>query len=746
MSLDYESLDTVLALLLDSQEAEEDTRQKIREVNHFIDHPQGQWEPDVLTTARQNKRPRYTFDKIEPLVDQVAGTIEAADFTLRVRPSGGIADKDNAKIFDGLIRNIRNISGAEHIFNSAARAMITTGQDGWEIVQEFADAESFDQDLIIKKIHNWVDSVWFDANAQEQDNSDARFCFKLTTLDKAEYNSQFPDAAESPQSVGDNRESNAYFDKPPNVITIGQIYYKVETDAEIVLMTQGQIYEVDEEFEMLIDEMAAEGNQIEDRRAVKKIRVHLRTFSGGEWLGEPEITEFDLLPIVATYANYKITENKRITRGIVQKLMDAQRVLNYVLSRDVEEGALSPRGKYWMTREQMAGHTKKLSSLNTNTDPVQAYTHVDGQPTPFFQGGAQVNPGLQTTAANMNESINQSAGMFTASLGDNPGLQSGIAIDRQISQGDNATTKYTGGQSVALCYTGKILLNAIPRVFDATRTVRILSEDGSFEMQTINTQKIDEQTGQLIELNNLAAGKYDVTCELGKSFASRQRETAAAYAEIAAVDPTISELARDVWFKNLDVLGMDVVAERARAMMLQNGTIPPSQWTDEERQQAEQAAAEAAQQPPQEDPNVIFAKAEQGKAEADLMNAENKKQQVQAETQVKIAEIDLRNKQLQLDGQKFVMGQQDKNNVDQAKILQGQEALEIKSRQLRLDEQGQAIEQALAVQKQQQQEINDAINNLKVLREAMGVDAIVGPNNQKAYIDQAQIVDDIQES
>jgi len=43
-----------------------------------------------------------------------------------------------------------------------------------------------------------------------------------------------------------------------------------------------------------------------------------------------------------------------------------------------------------------------------------------------------------------------------------------------------------------------------------------------------------------------------------------------------------------------------------------------------------------------------------------------------------------------------------------------------------------------------QQEINDAINNLKVLREAMGVDAIVGPTNTQAYKDQADIVLDEQ--
>lgn len=57
-----------------------------------------------------------------------------------------------------------------------------------------------------------------------------------------------------------------------------------------------------------------------------------------------------------------------------------------------------------------------------------------------------------------------------------------------------------------------------------------------------------------------------------------------------------------------------------------------------------------------------------------------------------------------------------------------------------LDTQKAQIEATFKAQAAQQQEINDAINNLKVLREAMGVTAIVGPTNTQAYKDQADIV------
>jgi hypothetical protein len=740
MSIDYGDLTTVNDLLKKAQNAEHDLRNAAREATHFIDKRDGQWEPEIINRQAFHGRPRYTFDKVGPIVDQIAGEIENSDFTLRVRPSGGDASKENAKVYDGLIRNIRNISDAEHVFNSAGRLMVTMGMDGWEVVQAYVDDDCFDQDLMIRKIHNYVDTVWFDANAQEQDNSDAQFVFVLTTQSNEEFKEEFPDQAKSPISVGDDKRTTAYYYKPADVVTTARILYKVETDRVIVRMSDGSIYEVDDDFERVADELAAQGITEEMRRTRKKVRVHSRIFSGSEWLNEAEETEFSMLPVVSTYGNFKITENKRISRGIVEKLIDPQRVYNYSLSRDIEEGALAPRGKYWMTKEQMQGHTKTLASMNINKDPVQAYNHVANQPPPFWQGGATVNAGLQTTASNMSEIINSSAGLFSANMGDNPGMQSGIAIDRQISKGDNGTVKYLTSQEIAICYTGKVLVDTIPRVYDSKRQIRILNQDGSFDMQTLNDVVIDQQTQTLVELNDLSTGKYDVTCEMGASFKSQQREAAAAFAEIAQVDPSIMELARDVWFKNLGAPDMDIVAERARVGMIEQNKIPFNQLTDEEKQEAQQKA----QQPPPEDPNMVFARAEEQKAQAETLNAQNKQMEVQANNQVKMADISLKDKQLDLDTQKFIRSNDDKNNVEAAKIQQGQQALDMKQRQLSLEEQAASIDQALKLQQQNQQEINDAINNLKVLRDAMGVDSIVGPSNQSAYINQSMIVNELQ--
>lgn len=736
MELDFTNHDTVISILEEAQESETDQREATREAHSFIDKRDGQWEPEII--QRMKGKPRYTFDKCNPIVDQIAGELEQADFSIKVRPAGAESSKKTAKVLDGLIRNIRNISNGDHVFNAAGRSMITGGFDAWEIVQDWIDADSFDQDLFIRRIPNAVDRVWFDTQSERQDRSDARWAIVLQVLTKSEYEQKFPDG--SGQSVGDDRQSDSYSHKP-DFITVGRILYRKSIKIEIVRTNDGKVYRADK-YEQVKDELAQQGITEEKRRERDSWLVHSRIFDGSEFLTDEEETVFTYVPVIPVYGNFKITENKVIYRGVIEKLMDPQRVLNYAESRKIEEGALSPRGKYWMTREQAQKDTNKLQTLNTNPDPVQTYSHVDNQPPPFFQGGAQINPGLQETALSANQSINDAAGLFAANLGDNPGLQSGVALEKQIDKGNTGTIKWFNAQEVAICQTARVLIDAIPRVYDSTRQVRILQEDGTSEMVTLNTNVIDEQTGQLVELNNLTIGEYDVVCEIGPAFKNRQQETAAAFLEMAAINPELTQRGMDVWLNNLSAPGMDTMAERFRQSLLEQDAIPFEQMTPEEQQ----AAQQAAQQPPQPDPNMVLAQAEMQKAQAEHLDAQNKQVEIQTNAQLKSQEQQIKLLEVQLKQQEFERAGQAKFNTDLIDADQNQQKIDQDQQKIDLQAQDQAFSQNLEVQEFIVKELKAQAETLKTIKDAIGVDAIVGDTNTQAYKDQADIVLDSQDN
>ena len=125
---DFESHSDTLIRLSSAQDADQDGREKIREIRLFLDKRDGQWEP-YWWNANDGK-PRYTFDITNPIIDQVWGAMARSDFDIRVKPAGGAASKETARLYDGLIRNIENISNAVHIYNQASKSVIEGGMDG----------------------------------------------------------------------------------------------------------------------------------------------------------------------------------------------------------------------------------------------------------------------------------------------------------------------------------------------------------------------------------------------------------------------------------------------------------------------------------------------------------------------------------------------------------------------------------------------------------------------------------------
>lgn len=624
--MDYNSHKDMLDALKESQNVEHDNRERAREAHLFVTARDGQWEP-FWWNANQGK-PRYTFDLTSQIVDQIAGELEQADFDIRVKPGNGKASEETAKIYDGLIRNIETISNAKNVFNEAGRNMVTAGFDCWRVVQRYVEDDSFDQDLMIEPIRNAIDRVWFDQASEERDKSDARFGWVLQSMSPADYEERWPDR--SAESVSTDQTGSAYYYQP-DVVIVGEFYYVKHENRDLVLMSNGAVYEDDDEFKSIVDELAEYGITETKRRKRPKKCVYRRLFDNAGWLDEPKKTVFQWIPMVPTVANYKVIENKTIYFGAVEKQLDPQRVLNYSLSREIEEGALSPRAKYWMTRKQAAGEEKKLATLNTNSDPVQFFNHDPDYPgVPQQNGGAQINPGLRTISEGMREIMHGTAGLFAPSMGDNPRAQSGVAIERLQNKGDTGMHKYFHAQEVAIAHTGRILVDAIPEVYGPDRQAVILSEDGSQETVTLNQTIIDNETGKPVVLNDLSQGIYNVTCSSGPSFQNRAQETQAALLEMGQAYPEILQIASDILTKNTYAPGMDLVAERMREQLFNQGVIPISQMTDEEKQKAVKAAQ---QEQNQQDPNAMIGQAEMMKAQADIARAELEQQKIQIETQ-----------------------------------------------------------------------------------------------------------------
>lgn len=679
-----------------------DIRERMVEANEFVDKPNGQWETDVWRSMRG--KPRYTDDRVTPIINQIAGSIKKANFSMKVRPSSGAATAETAKIYEGLIRQIRNISKADFMFAQAGRKIVKCGFAAWLLEHDYLDDNSFDQDLILSPIHDAPLRVWLDGGDTSNDGSGSRWGVVLHFVEKNRYKEKWPDR--QGKGLAFPTWSNSYYHKPETII-IGHYYYIEEEDDQLWLMSDGKVLRASDENESILDELAEAGIEIEETRDLKRKVCKFRMFDGEGWLSEPADTVFDSIPIFPVYANYDVSEGKILSKGKIENLMDQQRVHNYAFSRNVEEVALAPRKKLMMTREQAQGNMDSLRTMNTNLDPVQFYSFVPNQPQPYETGVPQGNVAVQNLIAYTDQSISSSAGLFAANMGDNPNLQSGAAIERMIDQGDNGTSEYFEALEATILRTGQVLVKAIPLVYDATRQVRLLREDEKTEMVILNQVVKDSETGEEVTLNDLSIGKYDVVCDIGPAYKNSQQEASETFLRALEKDPSLIQVGGDIWLENVNAPGFSDIAERLRAIAIANGTIPPSQMTDEERK------AEAKKPPAGPSPDEIAMQIQKTQADTQLLREQN----VQAQHQIKMQEIQAN---FARDAEKT----QSKLAVDAAKIDQTQQRIDIERFNSQMEAQNTQFQQMMAVNQAQLNEVKALAESLANIARAIGTEGV----------------------
>jgi len=738
VDINFEDHANVLLMISEAQDPEQHRREMVQTQKEFI--LESMWEEGIAQAFDNANRYRGEFDQISPINDQISGEMSKSEFAISVSPAGGGATEDTADTYAGLIRNIENISDASTLYSQLGDSVVMAGLDGFEVVQKHIDANTFDQDLMFEPVSDWYKSVWFDLASIKQNKSDAMWGIKLQEIPASTYKEMFPDGKGI--SIGDNINDNQTHNNKFDSVTLGQLYYKKAIIIPLVKMTSGAVYENDEKFAKIKDELEKAGELIVEERDRKSWRVWSRLLDGGGWLKKAEKTVFSYVPLIPVYGNYAKFDTKDIYFGKTLKLMDAQRGINFAVSGDTEDVAMSPTDAVWMTKLQAAG--EDYSKMNVDRLAVRFFTpdpENPGPPTKMPRSAG--NPAMQTAMANFQSLLRVTGNMDDPSMGQNPGLQSGVALDALIGQSNNGNVKWFKAMEIAICHAYRICVDAIPRVYDATRQQRILGEDGTDKIVNLNTTVFDEQTQTNVSINDLTKGVYDVSCSMGAAFQNQQEKESDRLIKMLAIDPTMIDISRDVLYKNQVGSGMQVVADRARRLGIQNGTVDPSEYTPEEQQEQQALAEQQANQPPQEDPNMVFARAEEAKAQAQGFEAQTKRMVEDSNATNKQTELQIEMKKIDLQQQQFDRAGQDKFNLEAAKIDQGQQKINQDQERIDLSAQDQRFDQLMESNKAMAAEIKTNAESFKIMADAM--QTFVGPGIVEAGIKQAEVIQESQE-
>jgi hypothetical protein len=224
------------------------------------------------------------------------------------------------------------------------------------------------------------------------------------------------------------------------------------------------------------------------------------------------------------------------------------------------------------------------------------------------------------------DDMRATAGLYSASQGDDKQDLSGKAISALQRKGDIGTFAFIDNLSRALTYSTRILIDLIPRIYDTTMVKRVIGEDGGEKFVQLNWPSLDEEGNEIL-INDLSAGKYDVTVTTGPSFVTQRAEAVDSMLRFMELLPNAAPMIADLVAKNQDwPNGSGDEIEKRLRKMLPPGLATP---TEEEEENQEQ---QQPQEPPPPDPMQVMAvkEAELKNQGLDLDN-QRKKVEIQKE-------------------------------------------------------------------------------------------------------------------
>ncbi|HHN9996927.1 TPA: portal protein [Escherichia coli] len=623
---------------------QQDVREKCVEATRFARVPGGQWEGATAAGTKLDdqfeKYPKFEINKVATELNRIISEYRNNRITVKFRPGDREASEELANKLNGLFRaDYEETDGGEacdNAFDDAATGGFGCFRLTSMLVNEY-DPMDERQRIAIEPVYDPSRSVWFDPDAKKYDKSDALWAFCMYSLSPEKYEAEY--GKTPPSSLDTTTITSWEYDWfAPEVVYIAK-YYEVRKESVDVVSYQqpitGEIATYDsDQIEDIEDELADAGFIEVARRSVKRRRVYVSVVDGENFLEKPRRIPGEHIPLIPVYGKRWFIDDIERVEGHIAKAMDPQRLYNLQVSMLADSAAQDPGQVPVFSPEQVRGLEKHWENRNKKRPAfLVARPLMDKQGNPLggaapgsFTPAPQLSPAiatmLQLTSADIQEVTGGSQAMQQM-----PSNISQETVSNLMNRSDMASFIYLDNMAKSLKRAGEVWLSMAREVYGSDREVRVVNEDGTDDIALMNAQIVDRQTGNVVALNDLSTGRYDVTVDVGPSYTARRDATVSALTQVLQTmlpqDP-MRPVIQGIILDNLDGEGMDDFKEFNRKQLLTTGAVKPRNQKEQEIVQQAQMAAQN-----QPDPNMVLAQAQMVAAQAEAQKAQNETAQVQ---------------------------------------------------------------------------------------------------------------------
>lgn len=602
-----------------------------------------QWDDNILTSSQLAYKGE--FNVLRKAGRQIMSDLMANPVQVDFEPIGDTTE-ESQEVLDGLYRTDDAENSSLESYEIGSQEAVVCGVGAWYLCTEYESLKSSDNRQTIKRypIHEANNVVFFDPQSKLRDRSDANYCSVLKRYTK-EGLENLKESLENSSGI-ENYMSN--FAQPEESYTfpwigaksesfyIVDFYYKEIVNDNSVTFTdpvgqQAVLYE--SSLKDVMDDLLDAGYVIESSKEVKRYKITRYIVSGIEILDSQEIAG-EFIPVIPIYGEHAVVEGEDHWEGITKLAKDPSRLRNFAFSYLADILSRSPRKKPIFFREQIAGY----ENMYTETGVENNYPYLlqnrmgqDGSELPIGPVGEMPEQPMPTALPYVIE-------LTKAAVEDvaNPGLPqdvadpdtSGKAVLALQTRIDMQSLVYQEHLKHAKRHDGQVYASMAAQVYDVPRKVMLTQPDGTRKQVQMYDTVIDKNTGDVVTLNSLTNAEFKVFSTIGPSYNSQKEQTTDKILNLLATvspDSPIHQALLLKLLKLMDGVDFDDIREYANMQLVLLGIRKPQ--NEEEAKALEQHLQEAKK----DSPELVLAKAETLKGQADIIEAESERVQIQLE-------------------------------------------------------------------------------------------------------------------
>lgn len=538
-----------------------------------------QWPAEMLNDRISDGRPCLTVNKTRTFVLQIVNDQRENKSQVEIRPVGNGASYEAAQILEGCVRHIEYQSNAQNAYSNATHCAVCGGVGYWRIVTDYANEDSFDQEIFIKRVADPL-TVYLDPDIQEADGSDARFAFVYEDLARDEFEQKYPDA-EATSNAPLGYESQSDWEGKDHV-RICEYYRKTDKKDTLHLMRDGttvresMLKKFQPELLDIIDEISVNSREIIEDQVEWYFIAGSEIIDQREWLGK-------YIPIVRVIGEETVIDHQLDRRGLVRFLRDPQRMYNFYTSSAVEYVALQSKAPWMAPAASIEGYEEEWANQHLDNTQVRLWKHKDANnediPKPERLTPPQMSPAYLQGMKVAEGEFMFASGIYDAQMGAKSNEVSGKAVQERQRAGATTNYNYIDRFADAIRFTGRILVDLIPKVYDVPRIIKILAQDGAQKTVQLDPNhpqahsQVQDETSdqynpqQVTAIFNPNIGIYAVEADIGPAYATKRQEAFDAFSQIIKGNPQLVAVAGDLMFRAADFPMADEIAERLANMV-----------------------------------------------------------------------------------------------------------------------------------------------------------------------------------